>query len=407
MLWATILLLAFLVGYPFFVYPILLRLAVRCFSRDWVRGKTDFKVSLIIAAYNEEMGIADKLNNVNSSEPASRHPLETIVVSDGSTDATESIVREQFPGVRLIATGTRGGKQIALNRAVEESKGEILVFTDVGALARPDALAKLVRNFADASVGAVNAVVEIERHGRAQANAPEGDNGEGRYLGHDANLRILEGKLWSVTGCCGPLYAVRRSCFRPFSASVASDFSSALDAVACGYRAVVEPEAVCVSRSAATYRREFWRKLRTVVGGMDSLHRSGVLGWGMKFPCFYWMLWSHKIVRWLGPVACLAVFGVLGWGAGTGESGMRELVILGLITFGVGFFAALLSEKRSLPLPLRLLSFACLSMAAGVYAWVQFLTGRKYVTWSPTHRPRILTRVAEEKNGSEQRRRAG
>src|SRR5437879_11770432 len=78
-----------------------------------------------------------------------------MVVSDGSTDATEEIVRTRFAGrVKLLAL-PRQGKTLAQNQAVAVARGEIVVFSDATTGYQPGSLRALVANFADPEVGSV------------------------------------------------------------------------------------------------------------------------------------------------------------------------------------------------------------------------------------------------------------
>src|SRR3989304_2421855 len=108
-------------------------------------------VSLIIAAYNEEESIGQRLENALELDYP-EEALEIIVASDGSTDRTETIVqRYAHHRVRLLRL-PRCGKIPALNAAAAHSHGQILIFSDANSMYNRQALRKLVRNFADPQV---------------------------------------------------------------------------------------------------------------------------------------------------------------------------------------------------------------------------------------------------------------
>src|SRR5688572_7812644 len=115
------------------------------------------RVTVLTAAYNEARHIAATVRNkLEQDYPA--HLLDVIVVSDESTDGTDEIVTriaETDGRVRLLRQVPRQGKTAALNLAMSEVRGEIIVFSDANSLYRPDTLRKLVRNFADGRVGYV------------------------------------------------------------------------------------------------------------------------------------------------------------------------------------------------------------------------------------------------------------
>ncbi|MGC2090064.1 MAG: glycosyltransferase, partial [Candidatus Acidiferrales bacterium] len=122
-------------------------------------------VSVLIPAYNEEAVIADTVG----SALASRYPkLEIIVVDDGSTDQTSERVLESFghdPRVRLLRQANYG-KSAALNHALAEASGEIIVTIDADTVVDPDAIPRLVRHFADPRIGAVAGNVKVMNRNR-------------------------------------------------------------------------------------------------------------------------------------------------------------------------------------------------------------------------------------------------
>ena len=138
--------------------------------------KTDIipTVSLIIPAYNEEKVIARKIKNCLASD-CPRDRLEIIVASDGSTNDTNVIVKGfASKGVRLVTLDPNQGKSSAQNRAVEESHGDIILFTDANVMLPPDAVKKVVRNFADPSIGCVVGKVTYLNEGETSVSEGEG-----------------------------------------------------------------------------------------------------------------------------------------------------------------------------------------------------------------------------------------
>src|SRR5205085_582655 len=102
-------------------------------------------VAVIVAAHNEEDVIERRLANLRELDyPADR--LQIVVTSDASTDRTDELAAAA--GARIVAN-PRGGKVAAQDNAVRETDSEIVAFSDANATWAPDALAKLVRNFAD------------------------------------------------------------------------------------------------------------------------------------------------------------------------------------------------------------------------------------------------------------------
>ena len=139
------------------------------------------RVSFVIAARNEEAGIAEKIENtLRQDYPAGL--LEIIVASDCSTDRTDTIVRSYSRRVWLVRSRERRGKEAAQQLAVRSACGKILIFSDCATALAPDAVSTIVRNFADPTVGCVSSIDRVvDAEGRA--------SGEGAYVRYDVAAR--------------------------------------------------------------------------------------------------------------------------------------------------------------------------------------------------------------------------
>jgi cellulose synthase/poly-beta-1,6-N-acetylglucosamine synthase-like glycosyltransferase len=234
------------VGYPLFA-------AALAHVRGRPVRKGDFtpKVTVVVAAHNEEAVIERRLQNLLAQDYP-RDSFELVVASDASTDRTDELV-EATPGVRLIRC-PRGGKVAAQNLAVRETSGEILAFSDANAQWRPDALRLLVRNFADPDVAYVC--------GGHFYEAADGTNREGTYWRWEAWLRRNESALGSITGGIGPIYAVRRSDYVDVDPRFGHDLALPYLMVQRGRRAVFEPDAVAWEKPSRDIEDEYRRKVR-------------------------------------------------------------------------------------------------------------------------------------------------
>jgi cellulose synthase/poly-beta-1,6-N-acetylglucosamine synthase-like glycosyltransferase len=181
-------------------YPVAAAALRRVRERPVRKEEIEPTVSLIVPAHDEEDVIGRRVENLLELDyPADK--LEVVIASDGSTDRTHEIVGG-YDGVRLFEA-ERGGKLPTMNRAVRETDSEILAFGDANATWAPDALRKLVRNFADPDVAYVCGQVRFQRE--------DGTNKEGLYWRYEMWLRESESALGSITGGNGAIYAVRRS----------------------------------------------------------------------------------------------------------------------------------------------------------------------------------------------------
>ena len=145
-----------MVFYVYAGYPLIVFFLSSLKRRPVRRQAHEPMVSILIAAFNEVDVIAATIRNKLALDyPAEK--LEIIVVSDGSDDGTDAVVHGlSEPNVRLLRQEPRAGKTSALNMAVAQAHGDILVFSDANSLYDHKALRQLVANFADAEVGYVS-----------------------------------------------------------------------------------------------------------------------------------------------------------------------------------------------------------------------------------------------------------
>jgi cellulose synthase/poly-beta-1,6-N-acetylglucosamine synthase-like glycosyltransferase len=236
-------------------YPAAAAVASRVRGRAVRRGDVTPSVSLIVAAHDEEAVIERRLENLLALD----YPpglVEIVVASDASGDGTDAIVErvaERTGRVRLLRC-PRGGKVAAQDRAVRETSGEIVAFSDANATWAPDALLALVRPFADPDVAYVC--------GRLSLADAEGTNREGVYWRFETWLRGAESALGSVTGGNGAIYALRRSDYVEVDPRFGHDLSLPYLMVQRGRRAVYEPAAVAFEKPSRDLEDEYRRKVR-------------------------------------------------------------------------------------------------------------------------------------------------
>jgi len=232
-------------------YPAAARLLARLRTRA-VRRDDGYlpRACVIVTAYNEELVIERRLANLRELDyPADL--LELVVTSDASTDRTDELAAAV--GARVIAN-PRGGKVAAQNNAVRQTDAEIVAFSDANSTWAPDALRRLVRNFADPDVAYVC--------GRLNITNDDGRNKEGVYWRFELALRADESRLDSVTGGNGSIYAVRRSDYVEVDPRFGHDLSLPYVMVQRGKRAVYEPEANAYEKATPTTEDEYRRKVR-------------------------------------------------------------------------------------------------------------------------------------------------
>lgn len=301
-------------------YPLALRWLARRRPRPVQRRPIEPTVSLIVVVYNGERFLDTKLQSVLALEyPADK--LEIIVASDGSTDRTEEIAG-RFAAQRVsLLRLPRGGKPAALNAAIAQASGEILVLTDVRQPLEPSSVARLVENFADPSVGVASGELLI----RAGASQQEADIG--LYWRFETWMRETLSSVDSMFGATGPFYAIRRTLAVPIPAdALLDDVYLPLAAYFKGYRLVMDSRARAYD-IPTSLETEFRRKIRTLAGNYQILRAyPALLGPGNRM----WLhFMSYKFGRlllpWLLLILAAASFGL--------PSPWRAVVLAGQVAF--------------------------------------------------------------------------
>ncbi|MEZ5550312.1 MAG: glycosyltransferase family 2 protein [Pseudomonadales bacterium] len=334
------------------------------------------RVSIVIPAHNEAMVLRQKIENTLSLEyPAGLRQI--IVVSDGSQDATNDIVREYEDGDRFkfVALQERGGKAKALNAGVKVADGNVIVFSDASIMLEKGALRAIVAPFADEKIGCVSGEDHIL-----------GSSGEGMYGRYELWLRNLESKVDSIVGASGCFYAQRVETTKAFPEGVAPDFFSVLETVKSGYRAVTCPEARGRMIATVSTDKEFERKVRTVVRGMAMLwdFRTALFLPGrLRFSI---SLLSHKLIRWLVPIFMIVAFVSSMILAMEGGLFWVACFLTQVFAYGIAFTAwvGVIDVERYHPV--RILTFFISSNVAILQAWLMFLSGQRIEIWQPTNR---------------------
>lgn len=336
-------------------------------------------VSLIIAAYNEEKVIAERLDNALAMDYP-RERLQILVASDGSSDRTEDIVASYASKGVLLLSLPRRGKIQTLNAAVARATGKILVFTDANIMCRADTLRELVANFADPSVGGVAGHTAYTLDPDSESSS----YGERLYWRYDTWLKKLESQTGSIVSAHGGLYAIRRVLFRPIpDGAVTDDFAISTSVIAHGYRLVFEPNALATEVAVPEAQREFRRRVRLMTRGLRGVFLRRRLLNPRKYGFYSVVLASHKLARRLVPVS-LAILGVASLAAWSQGPLYQAAVLAQAFFYGMATVGYLLRRSRMGRLRLLYIPFYyCMANVACSVAWVHALRGRRIEVWQP------------------------
>ena len=382
---------AFLIGYHYIGYPIVLWLSSKASNilssnspKDRDIHRQARTITLVIAAYNEQDVVEEKLQNTaDLSYPPEL--LDVILVTDGSTDDTVAIAERYVaanPGgrVRVTHESARAGKSNAINRAAALAEGEILVFSDANTLYAQDALLKLNERFDDPAIGAVSGRKTVSKVGIGES--------ESLYWKYESALKRWEGLLTSTTGVVGEMFAIRNELYQNIPAHVINDDAYlGMSVVRQGFTLAYEPAAICVENPSASLGDELMRRRRINSGRLQFLFSRSL--WPAGGAGYVLCYWSHKFLRLLlGPIM------VVLFGATT---------IVFLFADNPGAFVSLafagqvivylLAGISRLPLPTgplrkltKLCDFVVLTNLNTIPSIVSYLSGRQTVLWDRAER---------------------
>jgi len=366
-----------LIVYIYFGYPLTIAILAKMTKKAPInRADITPLVSLLIPAYNEEKVIKDKLENSLSLDyPKAK--LEIIVISDCSNDKTDEIVGEfRRSGIKLIRQDKRQGKIAALNRAVPEAKGEIIVFTDANSMYKKDAVKKLVRNFNDERVGCVCGELKYTTQGVIASSA---EAGESLYWRYERFIKIQESRLHSLLIANGSIYAIRKEFFLPIDEALADDFANPMRIARKGLSVIYEPEAVTVEKASNLLKEQFRQKVRIMTQGYKA-------SFGLKKEIFssgflrIFEFFFHKFLRWFVPFFLIIIF--ISNLFLLVQSFYKIIFISQFIFYGLALFGHLFMRQQNLAKVFYVPTYFCMVNLASLIGVLNFFTSTQRVTWA-------------------------
>ena len=246
-------------------------------------------VSVIIPAYNEERVIADSVARVLASD----YPdLQVIVADDGSQDGTSAVVRDRFandPRVTLL-TLVNGGKAAALNRALLQAAGEVIIALDADTQFEPTTIARLARWFADPTLGAVAGDARVGN----RVNLVTRWQAVEYITAQNVERRALAG-FDAMTVVPGAVGAWRRAALDAVGGypedTLAEDQDLTIAIQRAGWRVTYDPRAVAWTEAPETFKALAKQRYRWAFGTLQCL-------------------WKHRRVLMSGKPAGLARIGL-------------------------------------------------------------------------------------------------
>ena len=373
-----------IIAYTYMGYPIAIALLARIKPRPWQKAPWPAggppPVTIIMAVHNGAGMISAQLEHLLSLEP--ELVAKVIVVSDGSTDQTNSILKSQKnTRLKTVFNPSHGGKSGALNDAISLAESEILLFVDIRPQVQHGALRALLANFADPKVGCVAGELLLNAAGHSAATGAV----SGLYWRYEQYIRNCEAAVDSPTGVYGGFYAIRREAVTLFPPGlILDDMFQPLSLIRQGYRSVLDREAFVVDTWPATSAGEFSRKVRTLAGNFQLIAAAPWLLTPANRVLF--QLVSHKLLRLVVPyffVLLLLATGFLAVdSAGFALFGLLQTIFWFLAVVALRFRLPI-NALNKLAAPASALLVLNAAAIAGFYKFL-FTRGPLWKIWSPT-----------------------
>lgn len=395
---------AFLLVHTYALYPLslpVLRRLIPSRKRGPASGPRPRRVSILLAAYNEEKILEEKIQNSFELEYP-RGDLEILVGSDGSTDRTEAIAARYAPDVKLFAFPQRSGKAAVLNRLVPEAQGEILVFCDANTMLLKNVLQKLLAHFENPEVGCVCGRLILHDAGETALSI-----GESIYWNLESEIKKQEGHLGTVIGANGGIYAIRKELFRPIPTGikVMDDFFVTTNVLRAGKAVVYEPQAIGSEETSLDAFGEFHRKVRISQANFNLLPRYLPLLNPLRPLVAYGFL-SHKLLRWLAPFILIAL--LVSNAAAAASSRFFAVLLAGQAAFYLIAALGHFGNGRTRRYKFLLIPYYFVSMNwALLLGFVKAVTTRDGGTWNRVERAATRNAQASAVNYPRLRAQAG
>lgn len=379
----------FIIIYTFVGYGLLLFVLVkikRLFTKpQFFKSLPDdlLKVTLLIAAYNEEDIIAAKVKNtLELNYPKDK--IQIIFITDGSTDHTAERLRD-IEEVTLLHQDTRSGKMAAIKRAIPFINGTVTVFTDANTFLNKEAIMELVKHYQNPKVGAVAGEKRILVEEMADASSA----GEGFYWKYESLLKKWDYELYSNVGAAGELFSIRTALYQPVeSDTIIDDHMIAMRIAEKGYIIAYEPTAYAMETASANTKEELKRKIRIAAGGIQSILRLKKAANPFYYPILTFQYISHRILRWtITPFMLILIFMLNTGIVVNGGALFYHLVFVGQVLFYLLGIAGWIFESKNIRIKIFFIPYYfCVMNYAVLAGIIRYFRKAQSAAWEKSKR---------------------
>lgn len=371
-----------LIIHSFFFYPVILILLNRLKSSiHSIKENQNKSLSILIAAYNEEKVIRDRIENL-ASQNYDMDKVEVLIGSDNSFDETDKILFEltqKYKWLKFFSYKQRGGKAGVLNKLINEAKNEIIVFTDANTIFDKDVLKNLVKYFNNNEVGGVCGKLILK-------SEDSDDNEESRYWSYETMIKQVEGDLGISIAANGGIFAIRKELYTqiPTEKAVTDDLFLSLKVLSKGYKFAYASDARAYENTANSLNEEMQRKIRFSATNFQTLLACKELLFHKNLLLSY-AFWSHKVIRWFLPLLLIFIF-ISNYLLISFGSFYNLFFILQVIFYAFSFIGFILYKFKIRFMIFTLPYYFYLSNYALVMGFIKFIKGQNSVIWESTKR---------------------
>ncbi|MAT58423.1 MAG: hypothetical protein CMF23_10675 [Ignavibacteriae bacterium] len=371
-----------LIIHSFFFYPVILILLNRLKSSiHSIKDNQNKSLSILIAAYNEEKVIKDRIENL-AEQNYDFEKVEVFVGSDNSSDKTDEILLElsqKYMWLKFFSYKQRGGKAGVLNKLINEAKNEIIVFTDANTIFDKNVLKNLVKYFDNNDIGGVCGKLILK-------SEDSDDNEESRYWSYETMIKQVEGDLGISIAANGGIFAIRKELYTqiPTEKAVTDDLFLSLKVLSKGYKFAYASDARAYENTANSLNEEMQRKIRFSATNFQTLLACKELLFHKNLLLSY-AFWSHKVIRWFLPLLLIFIF-ISNYLLISFGSFYNLFFILQVIFYAFSFIGFILYKFKIRFMIFTLPYYFYLSNYALVMGFIKFIKGQNSVIWESTKR---------------------